>query len=137
MSQELKGRRIFIVEDNLTNRAIMQLMIEQHGGAVAFERWGQDTVERLRGFMPADLILLDLMFPGGVTGYDIFDRIRADESFAHIPIVAVSASDPSTSIPLTKQKGFTGFISKPIEYELFVKQMLKILAGQPVWYAGT
>lgn len=136
MSQELKGRRIFIVEDNLTNRAIMQLMIEQQGGVVAFERWGQDTVERLRGFMPVDLILLDLMFPGGVTGYDIFDRIRAEEAFAQIPIVAVSASDPSSSIPLTKQKGFAGFISKPVEYELFVKQILKILAGQAVWYAG-
>jgi CheY-like chemotaxis protein len=73
----------------------MQLLLEQNGAKMSFERWGKDTMERLRAFAPIDLILLDLMFLHGITGYDIFDRIRAQLEFQHIPIVAVSASDPS------------------------------------------
>ena len=96
----------------------MQILLEQHGAKTSFERWGKDTVKRLKAFAPVDIILLDLMFPNNVTGYDIFDRIRMHAEFQHIPIVAVSASDPSVAIPKTKAKGFSGFITKPIEMDL-------------------
>jgi CheY-like chemotaxis protein len=130
----LLGKRVFIVEDNIANRAIEQLLLEQHGAKTAIERWGTDTVERLRAFMPTDVILLDLMFPDNITGYDIFDDIRAHTEFDHIPIVAVSASDPNSAIPLTKSRGFAGFISKPINMNLFTQQIFSIINQESVWY---
>src|SRR5687768_4055245 len=96
----LKDKRIFYVEDDLKNRAIIQMILERAGAKVGFERWGrEDTVIRLREFAPIDLILLDLMFPRDVSGYDIFDAIRACGEFQDVPIIAVSASDPSIEIP--------------------------------------
>ena len=132
----LKNRRIFLVEDDIANRAIIQMLLEGNGAKTAIDRWGIDTISRIQIIMPVDLILLDLMFPDGVSGFDIFDDIRAEPSLAHIPIVAVSAMDPSMAIPKTQAKGFDGFIPKPIEYELFVKQIAKILEGEAVWFAG-
>src|SRR5690606_11841995 len=102
---------------------------------ISFDRWGADAVTRLRRFMPADLILLDLMFPHGVTGYDIFKDIRAHPEFRHVPIVAVSASDASVAIPLTKDMGFAGYIAKPIDFLGFTKQIHEIMQGVPVWEA--
>ena len=133
----LLKKRIFLVEDKVENRSIMQTLLEQHGAKIAFERWGKDTVERLRVFAPIDLILLDLMLPNKVTGYDIFDRIRAAAEFEHVPIVAVSAADPEVSIPKVKEKGFAGFIAKPIEFDLFPFQISQILNNQPVWYTAS
>lgn len=130
----LKGKRIFIIEDNIANRAITQMLLEQHGARVAIDRWGMDALEKLKKFAPVDLIILDLMFPGGVSGYDIFEQIRGDESFADVPIVAVSAADPSTAIPETQARGFTGFISKPLEFGLFVQQIVQVLDGEAVWH---
>lgn len=130
----LLGKRIFIIEDNVANRAIAQLLLEQHGAKTAIERWGMDAVPRLREFMPVDAILLDLMFPNNITGYDVFDSIRAHEEFNAIPIVAVSASDPNSAIPLTKARGFTGFISKPINLAIFPEQIARIIEHEPVWY---
>lgn len=129
----LEKKRIFIVEDNLFNRSIMQTLLEQHGAQIAFERWGKDTIERLRAFSPVDLILMDLMFPNGVTGYEIFDRIRELKEFDAIPIVAVSASDISTALPRTRKKGFAGFISKPIKFHMFGKQVADLIEGQQIW----
>lgn len=133
---KLKDKRIFLIEDNLANRAIMQILLEQNGAKTSFERWGKDTVKRLKAFEPVDIILLDLMFPNNVTGYDIFDRIRAHPEFQGVPIVAVSASDPSTAIPKTKAKGFDGFITKPIDYDRFPEQIKIILNKEPVWDIG-
>jgi CheY-like chemotaxis protein len=132
----LNNKRIFFVEDNLENRVVMTMLLEQHGARTEFERWGREAVQRLMGFMPVDIILLDLMFPHGVTGYDIFDAIRSHTEFVEIPIVAVSAQDPSLAIPKTMAKGFSGFIAKPIDYDLFPQQVAQIIAREPVWYSG-
>lgn len=133
---DLKGKRIFLIEDNVGNRAIMQTLLEQQNVTIGFERWGVDTVKKLQEFGKVDIILLDLMFPRGVTGYDVFDEIRAHSEFMDVPIVAVSASEPSESIPKTKAKGFAGFISKPIDFDRFPAQILAILKHEPVWDAG-
>ncbi|MBC8098045.1 MAG: response regulator [Armatimonadetes bacterium] len=132
----LKGKRVFYVEDDLNNRAIVQMMLEREGASMSFERWGRaDTVTRLTAFMPVDLILLDLMFPQGVTGYDVYDAIRTHSEFDAIPIIAISASDASVEIPKVRARGFTGYISKPINFRMFPSQILAILNGQPVWHA--
>jgi len=130
----LDGKRIFYIEDNVANRAITQTILELSGAHVAFERWGgPEVLTHLHAFMPIDIILLDLMFPRGVTGYDVFDLIRTDPEFSKIPIVAVSASDPSIEIPKTQAKGFAGFISKPISLRDFPQQVSSLLAGQQIW----
>ncbi len=132
----LKGKHIFIVEDNPQNRVVFQMALIIQGARVDFERWGKDTLQILKGIGSVDLIVLDLMLHNGVSGYDIFDQIRAIERFQSIPIIAVSASDPSTALPETQRRGFSGFIAKPIDMELFAEQVVKVLAGEKVWYAG-
>lgn len=129
----LQGKRVFIVEDNLENRIIAQVLLKEQGAEIAFERWGRAAVDKLKAFAPVDIILLDLMFPGNVSGFDIFDQIRAIPEFNHIPIVAVSAADSSTAIPKAQIKGFAGFISKPVEFSAFARQVADVINGKPIW----
>ena len=103
--ESLQDKRIFLIEDNVGNRAIMQTLLEQSGAKISFERWGTDTISRdCVNSLQWILSCLDLNFPRGVTGYDVFDDIRAFPEFDNIPIVAVSASEPAISIPKTKEK---------------------------------
>lgn len=132
----LHGKRIFVVEDNFQNRIVFTMALKTHGAQVEFDRWGRDTLLRLQVFHPVDLIILDLMLPGGITGYDIFDEIRAVPGYDAVPIVAVSAAEPAIALPKTREKGFAGFISKPIDSDIFPAQIERILTGEPVWFAG-
>jgi CheY-like chemotaxis protein len=132
----LNGKHIFIVEDNLQNRIIFQMTLLKAGAQVDFDRWGRDTLHRLQNLSNVDLIILDLMLPGGISGYAIFDQIHALPQYSQVPIVAVSATEPSIGIPMTRQKGFAGFIGKPIDSTLFPHQLEQILRGEPVWYAA-
>jgi CheY-like chemotaxis protein len=130
----LRNKRIFLVEDQVENRIIIQILLEQQGARVAIDRWGLETLKRLQAFAPVDIILLDLMFPNFVTGYHLFDQIHAMPDFMDTPIVAVSAADPTEAIAKTKEKGFAGFIAKPINDELFPQQIAKIINHEPIWY---
>jgi CheY-like chemotaxis protein len=132
----LDGKRIFVVEDNLQNRVIFKMMLISQGAWVEFDRWGRDALWRLQAFKNVDLIILDLMLRGGMSGYTIFDEIRSLPEFAQVPIIAVSAAEPAVAIPTTQEKGFSGFIAKPINDDLFPKQIARIIAGEAVWYAG-
>jgi CheY-like chemotaxis protein len=133
----LKNKQIFIAEDNLQNRIIFQMILVKHGAQVQFERWGNGSLFQLKRLEKVDVIILDLMLAYGVTGYDIFDQIRAVPEFAKVPIVAVSATEPGLGIPKTRSKGFSGFIAKPIDDMLFPQQIAALINGEEVWYAGS
>ncbi len=132
----LKDKHIFIVEDNMQNRVIFQMAFVRHGAIVDFERRGRDTLIRLNDLSNVDLIILDLMLAEGVSGFDLYKLIRDVPKFKTIPIVAVSAMDPSIAIPKTMAIGFSGFIAKPIDNHLFPKQIARIIEGEAIWYAG-
>lgn len=132
----LKDKHIFIVEDNPQNRVVFQMTLMRHGAVVDFERWGTHTVFHMKHLMHVDLIILDLMLAYETSGFDVFDEIHAVPKFANVPTVAVSAMDPSVAIPQARQKGFSGFIAKPIDSTLFPKQIAQIIAGEKIWSIG-
>lgn len=132
---DLRGKRVFVVEDNLENRIITRLALVKTGVSLEFDIWGRETLKNLSKFMPVDLIIMDLMLPGGMTGYQLFDEIRAMPAFARVPVVAVSASDAG-AISRCRGQGFSGYIAKPIDDELFPEQIARLINHEQVWYAG-
>jgi CheY-like chemotaxis protein len=130
---ELKNKRIFVVEDNIGNLTITKTLLEAHGAVVATHRSGHDVLPHLKDFLPVDLIILDLMLPSGVTGYDIFSAIRNQPEFNAVPIIAMSVIERSKVLPEAKKRGFSGYISKPINFQEFPKQISDIIAGENIW----
>lgn len=124
---------IFIVEDNPSNAGIVMTTLQMQGATTHFDRWGTDTVDRLQRLEKVDLILMDLMLANNVSGYDVFDQIKAIPELAHIPVVVVSASDTNIEMEKARQKGFAGYISKPINFRTFPETIAKILDGHAVW----
>ena len=133
MAQILEYKRIFIVEDDVSNMAVFSVTLTNNGALVIQDHWNASTLELIKRNMPIDIILLDLMLRRGVSGYDIFDAIKSKPELVNIPIVAVSASDPEIEIPKAKSKGLDGFIGKPISLLEFPKQVAACLNGEHLW----
>lgn len=129
----LNHKHIVYFEDNMRNRSVVQMILERNGARVSFLRWDSDVNNILLGEMPVDLILTDLMFPEQFTGYELLTKIRANRSFSRIPVVAISAADPAIEMTRARQKGFDGFISKPISVVQFPEQIASVLRGQKIW----
>ena len=133
----LQGKRIFYIEDDNRNRAVVQMILELAGAVVSFDSRGvaDQFLPKLLAFEP-DLILTDLMLPGKITGHVIFDAIRQIPELQAIPVVAISASDPEVEIPKARARGFAGFISKPLDIRFFANQIATVLHGESVWHAS-
>lgn len=136
MALRLRGKRVFVVEDDLNNRVVYKLLFTLEGADIEFERYGAEAVSRLKRFGPVDIIILDLMLADGASGYTIFKEIRAIPEFLTVPIVAISSADPSEAIHRAQQIGFSGFIAKPLDQQKFALQIMAILKGEAVWYEG-
>lgn len=132
----LRGKRIFVFEDNMENRFIMRMLLLYHGAIVDFDILARNAVSRVLAFGKTDLILMDLMLANSSSGYNVTKELKANPLVAHIPVVAVSAADPSQAIPHCRNNGFAGFIAKPINDELLPHQLVRILNHESVWYAG-
>lgn len=129
----LADKHIFVVEDDASNLAIISAILRRHGGRVSYERWGRETARLMAQRGNIDIILLDLMFPGGVTGFDVFTAIRERPELAAVPVVAVTAADPAEKLRQAMDMGFSGFICKPIDRRTFPEQIAAVLAGKQVW----
>ena len=85
------------------------------------------------GYSPLDLILLDLMFPNGFSGYDIFKELRKLPQLDDVPIVMISAADAEIEMRKARQVGLDSYIAKPIDSEQFSQQLKAIMDGEAVW----
>lgn len=67
-----------------------------------------------------DLILLDLNMPG-MMGQDFLLEIKADPQLKSIPVVVLTTSDAESDIRRCYQLGASGYISKPIDIDQFIR----------------
>ena len=124
---DLTKKRIFLVEDNIGTQIITKTLLESHGAVVATHTTGQDILPSLLRFIPVDLIILDLMLPNGMTGFDVFSAIRSHPEFDSVPIITMSVIDRAEAVPQAKQRGFSGFISKPVDFQSFPEVHFRLL----------
>ena len=69
-----------------------------------------------------DLILLDIQLPG-MDGHEVARALRADQSFAHTPIVAVTSYAMVGDRERCLAAGCDGYIEKPINPDTFVAEI--------------
>ena len=129
----LKGKNIFVVEDDPINLAVISSILRAMGAKVTIDLWGDTATHTLVKAMPIDILLLDLMLPNNLSGYDVFDQVRAVPELKEVPIVAVTALDPGIGMNKAREKGFKGYITKPIRANTFGQYIAAILDGQEVW----
>lgn len=133
LEMQLEGKVIYIVEDDAMNRAVIKTILERNGATVHFDKWGQDTIEKMLQLEHIDLLLMDLMLPRGMTGYQVFEHVQEESTLKDIPAIVVSASDPALEMRKARDKGFKGFISKPIKGNSIIPALLKVMDGGEYW----
>lgn len=122
--------RILIIEDNAVNMQLMVYLLTAFGHSVLEAPDGQSGLALVQAQAP-DLILCDLQLPD-IHGFEVVRQIKAMEGAAgHTPVVAVTALAMVGDRDQTMTAGFDGYISKPIEPQLFVGQVEGFLRTAP------
>jgi class 3 adenylate cyclase/CheY-like chemotaxis protein len=120
------ARKILVVDDVEKNVRLLADILRVKGYEVATAASGPEALECIARD-PPDLVLLDVMMPG-MSGYEVCQAIRAQPALAVLPVVMVTALDPSERVK-GLEAGADDFLTKPIHQpELFarVKSLLRI-----------
>jgi len=84
-----EGKKILIVDDDLTLREMYEERLKFDGFVVIGASDGEEALKKAAEEMP-DLILLDIMMPK-MNGIDVFNQLRADEKTKNIPVIVLTA----------------------------------------------
>ncbi len=143
----LSGKRILVVDDNLSSLNILTKILNSAGIDVTKLNKGEDVLPTLQKALnannPMDLCMLDIKMPV-INGYEIARQIRNDNSsIRDLPLIALSFL-----LEREKQKnneaGFDDFISKPVRKEKLYQVLENVLRDrdkkselQDAGYSGT
>ena len=128
--ESIRGMHILLAEDNELNMEIAEFLL-QNEGAVVTKAWnGQEAVELFEKSRPGefDVILMDIMMPV-MNGHEAVKRIRSlDREDANvIPVIAMTANAFTEDRLKAKEAGMNEHIAKPVDVELLVKVIHKLV----------
>lgn len=115
------GARILIVEDHPANLELARYLLTHAGHTVRAAMDGLEALAQLESELP-NLVICDLQLPG-MDGYEVLKRLRAIPGMERLPVIAVTAFSMPDDQRRVQSAGFDGYLSKPIDPELFVAQI--------------
>lgn len=104
--------RILVCEDQDAIRHMIETLVSASGHSVTGVALGAKAVE-LAISEHYDVLLLDLMLPGALDGFEVCRRVRENPSTAAMPIFIISAMDDPESRRRAADAGATAFYGKP------------------------
>ena len=133
---DLRGKRLLLVEDNALNREIAEEILAESGFTVETAVDGSVAVDKVKNSKPGyyDAVLMDIQMPI-MNGYEATRAIRALENkeLADIPIVAMTANAFDDDREEAFKNGMNEHIAKPINVGKLTETLRQILkqGGRP------
>lgn len=108
---------ILVVDDDEPSARLLGRYLESLGQSSRMVTSGAEALETLRDEPDAfAMVLLDLAMPG-MSGYDVCRAIRADETLAPLPIIAITATVDADYLEEASDVGIDRVLTKPYSRE--------------------
>jgi DNA-binding response OmpR family regulator len=121
------SQTILLVDDDESLRQVITQYLTQEGYRVIAAGNGADALKLFYSERPG-AVLLDLMMPG-MDGWEVYQKLKANETLQSIPVIVVTAKAQS----IDKMLGLyiakvDDYIAKPFSPQELVESIEKVLA---------
>ncbi len=134
-NQSLKGKRILIVDDNRTNREILQAQVEYWGADFQLTASGHEALSALRAANedshPFDLAILDMHMPG-MDGLSLTVAIKADQNLIHTRLILLSSVCDQLDTASYRAIGLESALTKPVRQPELFQCLTAVMANTPI-----
>lgn len=120
---KLSHTRILLVEDNKVNQLVAEKLLTKFQMKIEIANNGQEAINKLNQ-QPFDGVLMDCMMPI-MDGYTATIKIRQQEQFKTLPIIAMTANAMKQDIEKVLEIGMNDHIAKPIHPDTMLLTMAK------------
>ncbi len=121
-STMLSGLSVLIIDDDVRNIFAVTSVLERHGASVLYAENGKDGLAALEKAAHVDAVLMDIMMPE-MDGYEVLRRIRAEERYNDLPVIALTAKAMRSDREKCIRAGASEYIAKPVD----MAQLLSLL----------
>jgi two-component system cell cycle response regulator DivK len=115
--------KVLIVEDEESNYELLKAFLRNFRFEIIWAKNGIDALELFNHYR-FDLVLMDIKMPE-MNGYEAVEKIRAKG--IKVPIIAQTAYARIEDESLILNRGFDGYISKPIDKSKLTELVRKFL----------
>ena len=134
VNMELADLRVLIVDDNATNRLILEEAVCEWGmrpSCVESGRAALDTLERAAELgKPFSLMLLDAMMPD-MDGFEVAHRYQMDSQLVGTTIMMLSSADSDGDAARCRKLGISRYLRKPVATPELHEAILSALGCAP------
>jgi two-component system cell cycle sensor histidine kinase/response regulator CckA len=128
----LQHRRVLFVDDNATNRTILEQQTLTAGMLPESVANGEQGLARLRMAAemgaPFDVAILDMQMPG-MDGWTLARHIKADPTISSVPLMMLTSMSQRGDAQLARAVGFDAYLTKPIRQAHLYDCLSLILGG--------
>jgi signal transduction histidine kinase/CheY-like chemotaxis protein len=130
-SPMLRGVKVLVVDDNRTNRRILDGMFAHWEMRPKSVESGDEALAELAAAPssaePYELIVTDMHMPA-MDGFDLVERIRRDAGLTDAKIMMLTSGSYHGDMERSKSLGISAFLSKPIRQMELRDALLRVLA---------
>ena len=117
------SQRLLVVDDDRSIREIMKMSLEEEGYLVDTAETAEDALDQVRRIAP-DLMILDVMLPGGMNGFDLTREIRRS---SNLPIILLTAKTDTIDKVVGLEAGADDYVTKPFDTPELVARLRALL----------
>ena len=122
----VNGKLVVCIEDEQEMIDLVRLILGRRGFEVEGANGGLEGLEKVRQRKP-ELVLLDPMMPD-MDGWEVYQRMKSDESLREIPVIVITAKaqsiDKVLGLHIAK---VDDYITKPFGPQELLESVEKIL----------
>jgi PAS domain S-box-containing protein len=130
--RSLVGLRVLVVDDNATNRRILEEMLTSWQMRVETAENAEQALDRLRAacqeHAPWQLLLTDAHMPD-VDGFALVERIRRDPDLCSTVIMMLTSGDRPEDLSQCSQLDIAAYLMKPIKQSELFDAIVRLLGG--------
>ncbi len=127
---QLAGKRLLVVDDNLTNRTIVSLQAESWQMQTYAAKSGKEALAQLAWGAQFDIAILDMQMPE-MDGLTLARQIRKQSGCENLPLVMLNPlGKVGTSLDFGDVQ-FAASLSKPIKQSQLYDVFTRVLVNQP------
>ncbi len=129
----MEGVKILIVDDDTDITDSLKAILEDQRFSVATAADRTEGMEKFKSESP-DLVILDVMMETWQDGFEMAREIKSDPEFKEIPILMLTGVKDKSGIDFKSTAGdpawlpVDGFLDKPVDAEVLVAEVEKLLA---------
>lgn len=115
MSNRTRMATIMVVDDTPANLSILRIMLQGAGYRVLVFLNGRAALNAA-SMNPPDIVLLDIIMPE-MNGFEVCERLKADEALKDIPVLFISSLDETADKVKAFAVGAVDYVTKPFRFE--------------------